>query len=1511
MTIIHGNWIVKSEQDYFFVWGEAWRSLVNEDVSNPEGDLIHPFCLSAEKLLTLFNSHEIIVQNILTADNLNSNWTTQFITIPTVEKGRGKSKKIQPIFAGDSTEAIAKHKSLKLYNWQVEGFCLKPADAINLLQVLSFSSLQADTNYLAGDLKFWAHIYRWCLDLIVRQKFLPGIENNEGEVSSVWQPLIDSEVDRVRFAKFSQLLPSSCLVYNNLKLESESTKSQELLLRSLSIILDAQLRTWVDYTPSSAKDITVQPWLRSLSELDNKLETDTKSINRLENALYNWTLPISEYVVNSQNKNLGENQYRLCLSLQPPIVNTANGEQPDWDLKYYLQALDEPEFTIDGAKIWQCATESLSIKGRTIAKPQESLLKGLGLATRIYQPIADSLEQSQPVSCQLNPIQVYEFIRSIAWQLQNNGLGVILPPGLASGESEQRLGIKITAGVDKKKGDRLSLQSLLKYKLEIAVGERTVSKKDFQRLLDQKSPIVKIGGQWLALQPSDVKAAQAVLNNTNEQMNLSVEDALRLSTGDTKVLAKLPVVNFEATGILAGLITNLTDNKSVEPIAEIEGFKGELRPYQAKGVGWLSFLETWGLGACLADDMGLGKCILPESLVYVNGTLRSAVDIWNQESNEIEFDGEGYWSQPQSQLLVNSIDDSTGKIVLAPITRLYRQQVTETIRRIELKDGSAIELTKQHKLLTNKGWTNDLEVNNYVCVPSLLTWKGNSIDRDLVKFLAWQIAEGYEVNNRATLRISQKDTTVLENLRQTIISFSQTHQININQPKVVIGKNGKARDLVINSREYQQFITTQGYQWGMRSRHKAIPNFIMQADIDTVGIFLRNYFDAEASVNAKAGNIEITLASELLIQQLATLLRRFGIWLRIAIKQKSAANGTGILRDYYIGTIGGNGARIFCDRIAFSNSIKQQKLEQIYLKQNNTNIEGIPASSIFAEVIASTESEIDNQRINSLPNNSSPIRRTLDVSQEIDFLVNSRNSQTLTAYEKLDRQYLAATKQQLQTLLDREVFYCQIESIEEINYTGWVYDFEVAEHHNFVANNIICHNTIQTIGFLLHLKQEDILTKPTLLVCPTSVLNNWEREVKKFAPDLKTIIHHGDQRNKGKTFAKEVKDKQLVITSYSLVHRDLKTLSTVDWQGIVLDEAQNIKNPSAKQSQSVREIPAGFHIALTGTPVENRLSELWSILDFLNPGFLGKQAFFQKRFAVPIEKYGDRDSLNILRSLVQPFILRRLKTDKNIIQDLPDKQEMNVFCGLSSEQAELYQQLVDESLTEIEDSEGIKRKGLILTLLLRLKQLCNHPELIAASNGKKIKIDEENFSKRSGKLLRLEEMLEEIIEEGDRALIFTQFSEWGKMIQPYLETKLNSEVLFLYGATRRIARQEMVDRFQNDPNGPKIFILSLKAGGTGLNLTRANHVFHVDRWWNPAVENQATDRAFRIGQKQNVQVHKFVCTGTLEEKINDIIESKKELAEQTVNAGENWLTKLDTDKLRNLLLLDRDRLIDG
>lgn len=1017
----------------------------------------HPFALKPSEFLSFCQSHQLPVPQFL-ADDLEAHWQHQCLALP----GRKEQPEapLLPLLS-ERSEEIAEIGELPLQEWQVEGVSLAPPEAVQFLQALPLGSLETDRASLGGSLRFWSQVYRWSLDLVARCKFLPGLEKlSEEEACSYWYPLLDSAVDRARLAKFAKVMPSVCRAYPLEDCENPTTAAtptnwiepQVLLFDFLSAVADAQVRAWLEGSIKPTKPSVVQQWLQTLTKSSGHLQAEPEPLQRLAAAVETWIFPIQDYVVAPDVQKLGGDRFQACFVLQPPSEGEIRWGKLDWKLNYYLQSVSDPDILLDAATIWQHPVDELRYEDRAIAHPQESLLKGLGLAARLYSPIQASLNQRQPTQCLLNPIEVYEFVRSSAWQLQDNGFGIILPPGLSLGTDEKRLGLEIKAKVSRKKGDRLGLKTPLNYKLELAVGETTLSREDFERLLAQQSPLVEIDGEWLALQPADVRAAQAVLSPSNEPIALLVEDALRLSTGETKTLAKLPVIRFEASGVLKELIENLIENKPIESIEPPQAFRGELRPYQLRGVSWLAFLERWSLGACLADDMGLGK-------------------------------------------------------------------------------------------------------------------------------------------------------------------------------------------------------------------------------------------------------------------------------------------------------------------------------------------------------------------------------------------------------------------------------------------------------------------TPQFLAFLLHLKERDALHKPTLVVCPTSVLGNWEREVKKFTPTLSTYIHHGDKRSKGKSFVKEIQKKDLIITSYSLVYRDIKTLEEVEWEGVVLDEAQNIKNPQAKQSQAARSLKAGFRIALTGTPVENRLSELWSILEFLNPNFLGGQQFFQRRFAIPIEKYGDRDSLQQLRSLVRPFILRRLKTDKEIIQDLPEKQEMTVFCGLSAEQATLYQQLADESLAKIEQAEGIQRHGLILTLLLKLKQVCNHPAHYL----------KENYlerAERSGKLLRLQEMLEEVLAEGDRALIFTQFAEWGKLLQPYLERQLGGEVLFLYGSTSRDRRQEMVDRFQNDPEGPRILILSLKAGGTGLNLTRANHVFHVDRWWNPAVENQATDRAFRIGQQRNVQVHKFVCTGTLEERIEDIIESKKQLAEQTVDAGEQWLTQLDTEQLRNLLLLDRSAVLD-
>ncbi|MBD2195171.1 MULTISPECIES: DEAD/DEAH box helicase [Calothrix] len=961
MAILHGIWLNKKQNNCLFIWGETWRSAqVNADISDAEIPS-HPLAMTAQELSEWLSSRNLKIANFIqqpqvavTAGRKRQSTAVKEVPLPSQAQiialpTQISVNSISPIHS--AVESIDSQPYL--HPWKVEGFCLQPSVAIKFLASLPLSNISGKDAFISGDLRFWSQVARWSLDLISRSKFLPIIQRETDKLIASWQVLLDSAVDGTRLEKFSQLMPLGCRTYQTAIESEEFTPSQlyvdlplppqELILGFLNSTIDVQVREMlgsqaiIEPRMMAALPAGVRQWLQGLTTESPTINADAIGVERLQAALTAWTLPLQYQLT---HKAL----FRTCFELRSPEA----GESA-WKLIYYLQAADDPAFLVDAATIWQHPVEQLVYQNRTIEQPQETFMRGLGLASRLYPAIAPSLETEYPESLSLNPIQAYDFIKSVAWRLEDSGLGVVLPASLANREGwANRLGLKITAETPNQQQGRLGLQSLLNFQWKLAIGGQTISKAQFDRLVALNSPLVEINGEWVELRPQDIKTAQSFFASRKEKMSLSLEDALRLSTGDTQAIEKLPVVSFEASGALQELIGALTNNQAIAPLPTPANFKGELRPYQQRGAAWLAFLERWGLGACLADDMGLGK-------------------------------------------------------------------------------------------------------------------------------------------------------------------------------------------------------------------------------------------------------------------------------------------------------------------------------------------------------------------------------------------------------------------------------------------------------------------TIQFIAFLLHLKEQDALEKPTLLVCPTSVLGNWEREVKKFAPTIKILQYHGDKRPKGKTFTETAKKYNIVVTSYSLIHRDLKSLQTVDWQAIVLDEAQNVKNSDAKQSQAVRQLEATFRIALTGTPVENRLQELWSILDFLNPGYLGNKQFFQRRFAMPIEKYGDSASLNQLRSLVQPFILRRLKTDKDIIQDLPEKQEMTVFCGLSPEQATLYQKVVEESLSEIDTATGLQRRGMILALLIKLKQVCNHPAQYLKADS----LDKYN----SGKLQRLDEMLEEAIAEGDRALIFTQFAEWGKLLKPHLEKQLGREIFFLYGSTSKKQREEMIDRFQQDPQGPPIMIL--------------------------------------------------------------------------------------------------------
>ena len=438
-----------------------------------------------------------------------------------------------------------------------------------------------------------------------------------------------------------------------------------------------------------------------------------------------------------------------------------------------------------------------------------------------------------------------------------------------------------------------------------------------------------------------------------------------------------------------------------------------------------------------------------------------------------------------------------------------------------------------------------------------------------------------------------------------------------------------------------------------------------------------------------------------------------------------------------------------------------------------------------------------------------------------------------------------------------------------------------------LADDMGLGKTVQVIA--LHLHRRSLEAGPTLVVCPTSLLGNWERELARFAPDVPVRRYHGGGRHLEELAADEV-----VLVTYGVVRRDRAVLAEVGWGLVVADEVQHAKNPLSRIARELRAIPTAARVALTGTPVENRLTELWSILDWTTPGLLGPLERFRRSVAVPVERYRDADATERLARVVRPFLLRRRKSDPRIAPELPAKTETDRVVPLTAEQATLYEAVVRETLAKIASSEGIERRGLVLRLLTALKQVCNHPAQYLHETGP--------LPGRSGKLAALDELLEVIVDEGEAALVFSQYVEMCALIRAHLADR-GVPTLFLHGRVPARRREELVARFQD--GAAPVFLLSLKAGGVGLNLTRATHVVHYDRWWNPAVEDQATDRAYRIGQDRPVQVHRLVTEGTLEDRIAELLASKRGLAEAVVGAGEAWITELSDAELAELVSLQR------
>lgn len=1047
-AILHGTWVDAQEgtEPQFFLWAERLTPTVALPARSPRVGR-HPLAATTLEIA------DALAEYVPHVDWRQAQRLTRVAFLPSVER--------HPVIPGwlYAKENGDAGQPLDLRLWRIEGLGISLEQALELLTALPLTNQWALTEHrLGADLRYWGVVAKFGLELLARQRFLPGLRDADDDMRAVWLPVLDHPRDQARYELLLKAMPPACrtVLRERAGLSLEDVPNGRLVLQGfLEHLVDSAVRAWgapaeKGSASGNGSGDAAHAWWQGLfsSRGEVKLigQRQQSAGQRLFQAWRHWT--------HRATPKTGAS-FRICFRLEPPEVDgNGNSGTPHWMLRYFLQASDDPSLLVPAWEVWRERGDVLSYLNRRFDNPQEKLLEGLGLAAELCPPIRRSLKGERPEATSLTDQEAFTFLRETARLLESSGFGVMVPPWWNRQDARLRLRARLSANPDVDGSGLLNMNSLVAYDWELALGDETLTREEFERLAALKTPLVQVRGRWVLLQPDQIEAAIAFWEKHRDRDELRLVEALNLALGAQTEVDGLAVGEVVLDDALTSLVSSLTeyDELTLEPTPP--GFEGQLRPYQVRGFSWLAFLRRWGFGACLADDMGLGK-------------------------------------------------------------------------------------------------------------------------------------------------------------------------------------------------------------------------------------------------------------------------------------------------------------------------------------------------------------------------------------------------------------------------------------------------------------------TIQTIALILHERARQPDMGPSLIICPTSLVGNWQREVMRFAPGLRVMVHHGTGRAEGAAFVDSAAASDVVISTYGLVRRDLEDLRRVRWANIILDEAQNIKNPLTKQARAVRLLKGDYRVALTGTPVENRLSELWSIMSFLNPGYLGSQTSFRKTFALPIERYQDRESAERLRRLVRIFVLRRVKTDPRVIQDLPDKFEQKIYCNLTREQATLYEATVRNALAAIQDAEksdgDMARRGQILAMLTRLKQICNHPALFLG--------DGSETAQRSGKLNRLSEMLEEILDVGERALIFTQFAQMGFLLQKHLETVFGQEVLFLHGGTSPKQRDRMLNGFQEDPHAPAIFVLSLKAGGTGLNLMRANHVFHFDRWWNPAVENQATDRAYRIGQTRDVQVHKFICLGTLEERIDLLIESKRELAENVIGDGSEWVTELSTDDLRDLVAL-RDEAVE-
>ncbi len=1317
-----------------------------------------------------------------------------------------------------------------------------------------------------GDtLRGLAEAAKLALELVARGRVVPVLDapsTRGGEAA--WRPVLTDPADQAHFEALVRSLPGACWA-------AEPAHEDDGAAGFVRALVDGCVRQGLanhKLAPMRrGRRPAAEQWLRALAERSGTF-TAEGGAETLQTALAAWSRPVAP---------ASRGGVRTCFLLTPPDaaeplavapegdapVAAPDGEAPavapeaPWRLEFLLQSVDDPSLLVAADEVWR-TTGPLAVLRGTVADPQERLIGDLGRALRLFPPLEPALRTARPTGVELDAEAAYRFLREGAPLLAQAGFAVRVPAWWT--RPATRLGVKLRArpttpaAAAEGSSGRFGMDAIVAYDWQLSLGGVALTAEEFRALAGRKVPLVRFRGEWVELKPAEVEAALRLFDR-HESGEMTAAEVLRLAAGGEGGTAGLPLAGVEAEGWLGELLAGAGD-ATAKPASEPPGFVGKLRPYQKRGVGWLRFLDHLGVGACLADDMGLGKAQPLDAGILTPGG----------------------WTRMGDIRVGDAVIGASGGP--CRVVGVYPRGEREVFR-VTFSDGSATECCDDHLWQVHSPVQNgrgtpprvlplkeiraklrDGAGNARFFIPMVGPVQFHEQPLPLDPYLLGALLGDGGIAPTGPGGFSGSRCAA-PGANEFAAGTTRSPLRGLSGPAPAEGtdrERGLRAGPAANS--FAPGRAAHHHRSARISSHTATSSTGGIGMVERVAAGLRGPTIIHRRRGGEYGN-----PSPGIHEPVLDALRELGLagcrsetkYIPEIYKLASATSRVALLQ----GLLDTDG----------------------HVRPGDNNVEYCTVSPRLAEDVRFLVQSLGGRaRIRTKPTKR-PLayRMSICLPNTVKPFALGRKAATYHGREKYPPSRAIVDVQPVGT---RPVQCIAVDAPDHLYVTD---DF------------IVTHNTVELLALLLAERTEGERTPPTLLVCPMSLVGNWQREAARFAPGLRVHVHHGAERLGGAALRKAIRGSDLVLTTYALAARDREELASVQWGRVVLDEAQNVKNAATRQSQAVRAFRAPRRIALTGTPVENRLGELWSILDFLNPGLLGPASTFRRRFATPIERYRDTERAEELKRLVRPFILRRLKTDRRIIRDLPAKHEMRVFCNLTREQASLYQATVDEMLTRVEESAGIERRGLVLATLLKLKQVCNHPAQLLQ--------DGSALAGRSGKVARLEEILEEVLELGDRALVFTQFAEMGHMLRHHLEERFGREVPFLHGGTSRAGRDTMVARFQAE-DGPSILLLSLKAGGTGLNLTAANHVIHFDRWWNPAVEDQATDRAFRIGQRRDVQVRKLVCAGTLEERIDEMIEEKKQLAESVLGAGEAWLTELSTAQLRQVVALAADAVAE-